>query len=280
MAYRIPLASIALMACICIGLNRGAARVCVAQGPDDKASSTQRLFQVDMTDGTRVIGVPDMDKLNLDLEFGKIAIPVDLIRAIQVDKKRPKDGGMRFLISLRNNDRFTGTVLNESVKLKFSAGEVTLPFDQIKSFRWLSANQPAGVPDPASTTLLFDFEKHTRTVVQNSASARHHGKLNNVDLRQSNDDRRTKVAVFKGGGSFTVKHHNDLCPPKFTLSAWIKPGGNRNSYRFIAGNLQATGPMDTRLPISSTIRITCTFISTVTRHKKPKPPFPVTSGHI
>lgn len=211
--------------------------------PNQSPPQEAGRFRVEMVDGTIVYGSPNIKIIELDIEFDRVSIPIEKIRAIKlisasvVDKNLnvivKEDPTRRFLVELKNNDRFSGQILNPPFVVLFSAGKVTLPFEELKAVQSMSAGNSVGSLNTGGPIFHFAFEGTSNTIAKNRVKDKHHLRLNGAQ-------RVTKSKVRKGirlGGAttMTIPHSQELCPQKFTLAAWIKPTGDRSNYAFIVG---------------------------------------------
>lgn len=198
-------------------------------------------FRIEMMDATIVVGRPRLEKIELDLGFDQVAIPIEKVRAVRLiapvghagQQATLKSRQRQFVIELRNTDRFSGQILNPPFVVEFSGGTVTLPFEEIKTIQANFVNDaepPMGARGPI---FRFDFEGNSRTIARNKISANHVLQLNGAKRVQKSKVR--KGMILDGSTVMTIPHSQELCPQQFSLSAWIKPTGDRDEYAFILG---------------------------------------------
>lgn len=200
----------------------------------DTAPQTALQFRFEMDDKTRVVGTPNIVKFELDLGYDHISVPTKLIRSISVKKQSQTEPQMQYLFELWNRDRFSGKIMHDSLKVRFSAGEIVLPINQIASIKSLSPPDGAAIQEnQAGLIFQFDFEGDSKTLVKNTAADKFHCKLGGARIR--GDTKLGKVVVFDGSTKMSIEHDQQLCPQKFTLAAWLNPKGDRNQYAFILG---------------------------------------------
>lgn len=221
-------------------------------------------FQFEMDDSSRIIGVPDIEYLDFDLGYAQVNLPLAKIRkvtsrrtivandqvpmaeddpfAATVLPLTPSEHD-QFVVEMRNKDRFTGRILNESCQVDFIAGRLTLPFDQMNAFGVRGAS--FDLPGTKMNGLIahFSFDQIDGSMTKNVADNKHHCLHGNTPLVRGGKGKGQggKLARFSGATRMTLAHHPALCPAKITLSAWIKPkAGHRTGYAFIAGKTNAS----------------------------------------
>lgn len=197
-------------------------------------------FRFEMNDATIVYGSPNLERIEMDLEFDQISIPIDRVQSIkQTTTGKPaaniqatQPNTQTFIIVLKNNDRYSGRILNQPFDVQFVAGKVTLPFSDLKSAD--SSTSPQSFNNiQAGPIFHFNFEGSSKSTEKNRVANQFHLAVNNVERVAKS--RFRKGVKLDGTKTMSIGHDPRLCPQKFTISAWIKPTGNRNNYAFIFG---------------------------------------------
>ena len=123
----------------CCGQELASTSISTIKESAPKQPASEMKFRFDMADRTRIIGYADVKSIDVDLGFGKVAIPIEKIRSLTQTKRTLKDEtNDHFIIEMQNRDRYTGRVLNPPLKVRFLGGEVKLPFDDMRTLRFLS----------------------------------------------------------------------------------------------------------------------------------------------
>lgn len=124
---------------IIIGLiGLGAA---VAKAEDSEATVIVQA-SVELRDGSRLVGKPEIMSLPMDLEFSSSSIPLSALRQCEV---HPQDG--QVILSFQNGDRLTGRLKLEQFKIETSFGKVSPDLLQIKRMTFTTSRAgalPAG----------------------------------------------------------------------------------------------------------------------------------------
>ena len=210
---------------------------CQTEASEAPNAPSSTAFRFEMDDKTLVVGSPDVVAFDLDLGYDDLTIPANLIHAIKKRKQTTSEPEVKFVVELTNRDRLTGKILNETIRVSFSAGEVILPFDQIRSIRSVTSAGMDAHFGTSGLVLQYDFETDSDQTVKNRAGDKHHCRLNGGTLGPT--DLGSRGVLFKNNATLTVEHHQDLCPKTLSLSAWLNPKGNRQRYAFIMGKSTA-----------------------------------------
>jgi len=190
-------------------------------------------LQVDLVDGSRIIGVPANKSVKVDVGFGELEIPLERIRLADF-----QDEGKKIRIELNNEDVFTGTLQPEPVEIETIFGKVTLQMRHFKTLEVRQTNLLGWLPTTRGLALYYSFDRVGDGVVTNLAGEKHIGKLNGS--KWIKDGQRGGAIEFNGSTRIDVPHHPDLCPATMTLAAWLKPHGDQSSYRVIVGKTEAS----------------------------------------
>jgi hypothetical protein len=115
---------------------------CVAAPPSD---ALQVRATLELSDGSRLVGVAQEASLPVTLDFMSASIPLEKIRQCEI---RHKDG--RVTVNLLNGDRLTGTLDLEKFKLDTALGKLAPDISQIDRMAfsvWRQGDLPAGEGD-------------------------------------------------------------------------------------------------------------------------------------
>lgn len=193
---------------------------------------TEHKFRFDMRDKTRIIGFADVKSIDVDLGFGKVAIPIENVRSLRLAKQPKNETNDYFVIEMQNRDRYSGRVLNPPIDVRFLGGKVKLPFDGMQTLRFISGGGASPVISDG-LVLYYDFEGVADDVVDNKADSIHHGRIGDGITRV--DSKFGRGIKFTGKRCLKTKNHAALQLQRFTFSAWMKPGERDGEYCFIGG---------------------------------------------
>ena len=183
-------------------------------------------LQVDLVDGSRIVGEPENKSLQLDVEFERLQIPLDRVR-----QARWLNDRRSVRVELRNRDVITGRITAKQIAMSTLFGDVTLKTSQMKALEVIPANRLGWLPSERDLVLYFSFDRDDGTKVVNHASDQLHGRASNV--RWIHDGRRGGAVDLDGNASIEIPHHKDLCPQKLTLAVWIQPTSIGGSYEMV-----------------------------------------------
>ncbi len=205
--------------CGCLCLITG---TLLAQDPQEK--NPKWKLRVDLVDGSRVIGTTTNTAIKLDVGFDELSIPLERIRRVEQGEK-PKT----VKIELNNRDIYTGKLIAEPLNLTTIFGPVKLTMSQIVTLEVIPADLMGWLPTQQGLVLYYPLDDGENAT--NHAGDKHHGKSQRVKWVEKG--LREGSLEFDGTGGTVIAHHQDLCPQKLTLAAWIYPIGESSSYQMV-----------------------------------------------
>jgi hypothetical protein len=106
----------------------------------DKAEVPLRVA-LDLVDGSRVVGISDIESVPLRTPYANIALPLAVVATAQFDSRRETA-----VFSLSNGDRLQGVVTLEGLNLQTVFGKVSINIEHIRNLRVTAAGGrlPAG----------------------------------------------------------------------------------------------------------------------------------------
>jgi hypothetical protein len=164
---------------------------------------------VTLSHGSRIVGSTSQDALDIRTEFGELTIP--LTRLLDMAGERG-----RFLIRLRNGDRFTGELRTPQLRVDGCFGEQVIPAGAIRGIR---ASVLSGIV--AWWSADGNAEDRWNT---------HHG-TGDFSLVADRHGRPNSAFNFAESGQIIkVDDHPRLdTPERFSLAAWIRPSAFRGT---------------------------------------------------
>ncbi len=190
-------------------------------------------LQVDLIDGSRIVGNPAEKTLKLDLGFSELTIPFDRVRRAQWDR-----GHKAVRVELTNRDMISGQIMMKQIAMDTLFGEVMLKTKQMKSLEVIPADRLA-LPSERDLVLYYSFDRDDGARVINQASDQLCGRA--TGIRWFPEGPRGGAIDFDGNASVEIPHHELLCPETLTMAAWIYPrngtklrnGGCKDRRRFL-----------------------------------------------
>lgn len=140
----------------------------ISLGDESAAEQSPRLA-VDLTDGSRIIGVPSESSLRLKTEYAEMDIGLKHILSITV-----KAGNNIAVTALRNGDRLTGALELDELRMTTAIGEVLIPFQHVKTISVLGGGGPPA-SDKEHLVLYYSFDKDEGVRVSDLSERGNHG---------------------------------------------------------------------------------------------------------
>ena len=167
---------------------------------------------VQMNDGSRLFGFPELKSVPFSYEFGTTEMP--LVRLTSVEFTDGKG-----LLNLRNGDRLPGTIELKAIELQTLIGKLSLPFGQVRRIDIL-----AELLVRDSLVLRYTFDEEDGSIVDSSGKG-NHGVLIGALTRSAGQFGK---ALSFDGSTTAVRipaspNLNVGAGPGLTLEAWIKP---------------------------------------------------------
>lgn len=196
----------------------------------EQAQKEEQLLrlELDLTDGSRVVGVPGIESVSVQTPYAKMDLPLKQIRTLKIGKDRETVS-----FDLRNGDKLTGVLTLGSVKLETVFGKATLGIEHLRGLRVLL--EGGALPEALRKELVsyYSFDRDEGGRVTDGS-----GKQNDARIHGAK-----WTAKGKSGGAYEFDGVNDYLdagnPPSlqltanFTLAAWIWPERTKDSFGII-----------------------------------------------
>lgn len=166
---------------------------------------------LDLTDGSRIIGVPAVTNLQMRTSFGSIAVDLNRVQSLELSKD--KEG---VAVILQNGDRLTGALSLPLLEIKTSFGPVKVPFTLIRKF---SVN-PGGI-NRGGLVLHYTFDKNDDGVVRDQSGQGHDGRFSGA--RWTAQGRTGGGCVIRGGTEEVVVGKTEqMNYEDYSVAIWVK----------------------------------------------------------
>ncbi|MEI6218845.1 MAG: hypothetical protein WCP86_08080, partial [bacterium] len=109
-------------------------------GKDKDKEGAQLRVELDLNDGSRLIGIPKVTSIRLACSFGKIELPIDQVRNITFTT-----GHESAVLRLINNDRLSGVIDLNELGLQTLFGSVVIPLNDCRSVAVLAGGSDGGL---------------------------------------------------------------------------------------------------------------------------------------
>ncbi len=188
-------------------------------------------LQVDLIDGSRIVGTPVEQSLTIDVGFGELDVPLSRIRQAEWKKDR------KIRIELTNRDVLTGRVVAAPGKIATLFGDVELKVEHMQALEVVPANLLGWLPSQRGLVLYYSFDREESSRIVNLADDKHHAKASGV--RWLAEGRRGGAVELDGSGMIEVPNHGDICPATLTLAMWVYPTNTDTGYEMLAAKTDA-----------------------------------------
>lgn len=187
------------------------ARFGTAWAVQDKEEQPLRL-ELNLIDGSRVIGVPGIDSLPVKTPYAKMNVPLKQILTIKIEKDHETAS-----VDLQNGDKLKGVINLETIRLETVFGKVSVSIEHIRGIRVsLTKGLTQGL------VLYYSFDKDEDGKVTDESGRMNHGEVRGAQWVREGE--RGGAYLFDGSGShIRVPGSADFNFVDVTILAWVKP---------------------------------------------------------
>jgi len=125
------------------------------------------MIALELADGSRVIGAPDLKSVRVQTPYASMDIPLDQIRTLTLH-----DDPERASLEMRNGDKLEGVADLKSITLSTVFGRVTVAIEHVMSLRAWSS-----IPGREGLVLHYSFDSDRDETVIDDSDAENHGRL-------------------------------------------------------------------------------------------------------
>ncbi len=213
---------------LCTALFAASALVAVAVD-DAPPKDTSLRLELDLVDGSRVIGTPAIKSVRLVSAIGKLEVPIGTLRSVQFKPDRET-----VTVRLVNNDQFSGVLELSVIQLQTIFGSVIVPLNQCRSLACWSGRSDADL------VLHYTFDEDAEKI-QDRSGLGHDGVWVGAPLYEAGV--QGQAARFRSKDTYLVAaspalNMNDW--RAMTVSLWVKAAGH-TTY----GHVINRGPLTT-----------------------------------
>ena len=181
----------------------------------EEADKPRVRIELNLTDGSRLLGVPALTSLTFQASFGLLKIPLRLMTDLQM---RP--GASNALVTLRNGDRLTGLPDLPTIELDTLFGRQSVKLQAIDK---ITVQQTGFLPASLSASLVlhYPFDRDEQAAVSDESPSKNNGKV--VGARFTADGKNDGALQFDGIDDYVdIGNGPSLQLSKdFTLAAWV-----------------------------------------------------------
>jgi len=171
---------------------------------------------VDLIDGSRLNGTPNLDTLKVSTEYAEMQIPLAMVHRLELSGT-DNTGQVDFL----NGDHVNGTLGITSLGLKTIFGSVDIPVLQLRDIQVLGTG--GGKPLPDGLVLHYSFDANTGDRIIDTSGSGSDGRVQGATY--TSEGKIDGAMSFNGErAAVVVGNPRSLQLQDFTIAAWIKRG--------------------------------------------------------
>jgi len=183
-------------------------------GPDKP--EPQIRLEIDLVDGSRIIGTPSIDDLSVQTSYAKMDIPLHQILTIKMGEDHETAA-----FDLRNGDKIKGVLTLAPVKLKTVFGKVSIGIEHINQVRVVL---PGGVLPEAlrkGLVLHYTFDRDDGDRVDDQSGMGNHGLVEGAQWMPR--DKGGALRLANARSAVRVPHNRTLnTPDALSVFVWVK----------------------------------------------------------
>jgi len=196
--------------------------IITAHGTAHAASGAPALqLVVDLTDGSRIVGTPAIDRLKVTTQYADLEIQLSQVCEVEFSGTNHAAG-----LNIQNGDLLTGQLSATEIAMKTVFGQVVIPMAQVKSFR---VRASGGKTMPGGLVLYYSFDANVGDRVIDESGSGNDGTIHGATC--VNDGKIGAAMSFSGAGGQKIitKNEDNLQLQDFTIMAWVKRGSTEKS---------------------------------------------------
>lgn len=210
---------------------------CALAGPATRAadSNTACRLVLELTDGSRVIGTPQIATLPLQTDFAKVDVPLERVRSVKFAADH-----VTATVTLANGDRLQGRLALAPLALETCFGRVSIALALVGH---LSVSRDRAAAAGAGLVLHYTFDEEDGDKVTDRSGRGHDGLI----VGNARRERSFRGQAIRIGGprSYVVCDAKELNADgwtEFTACAWVLLKGGRTPYGPVITRGEVTGP--------------------------------------
>jgi len=184
-------------------------------------------LELELTDGSRVIGVPKIESVPVQTVYARMDIPLKQITSVKME-----DDHETASFDLSNGDKLKGVITLKPLELTTLFGPVQIGIEHVRAIM-VSSGEGLPAALARSLVLYYPFDRDEGGQVTDKSGKNNDGKVNGA----------TWTAQGRAGGAYDFDGVDDYMdagnPPAlqltrdFTLAAWIRPERTQDSFGII-----------------------------------------------
>ncbi len=140
---------------------------------ENETKESQVRLELDLSDGSRVIGVPRFESVPVQTSYAKIDLQLKQILAIKIGEDHETAS-----VDLRNGDKLKGVINLETIKLETLFGKVTIGTEHLKGLRVVLTGGKMADGLKEGLVLYYAFDRDENGKVLDGSGKGNHGTVN------------------------------------------------------------------------------------------------------
>ncbi len=175
---------------------------------------------VDLSDGSRIIGVPSMNSVHVQTSYAEMDLPLKQIRIIMIE-----DDHETASLEFRNGDKLKGVLSSRPLELETLFGKASIGIEHITSMDiYLDASTALPATLRQGLLLHYSFEEGRERIKDKSGKG-NHGKVHGA--KWTANGKTGGAYAFDGDGDFIDAGTFLSSPINGTVTAWFKTSSVR-----------------------------------------------------
>jgi hypothetical protein len=203
---------------LCIVILSAVALNSTVGAEEDVALPILRL-EVDLIDGSRVIGTPRMESVSVETSYAKMDVPLKDVLVIGVAADHETAS-----LELRNGDKLKGVIDLKGLKLETLFGKVSIGMEQVKEVRFMLFDGALSEALSKGLVLHYAFDRDEGGKVADRSGMRNDGTIHG-GVAWTDAGISGGACRFDGAESYIDTGNPSLANgfTEVTLSAWVRP---------------------------------------------------------
>lgn len=169
---------------------------------------------LDLSDGSRILGTSDIDRIKLTTQYADLEIQLSRVRTI-VFSAANRDAQ----VILQNGDMLTGRFAAQEIAMNTVFGKAVIPMAKVNKIRIAI---PGG-PLPEGLVLYYKFDEGEGEKVSDASDSGNDGVVKGATW--AGEGKSGSAMSFNGDGQAIItKNSPSLQLQDFTIAAWVKRG--------------------------------------------------------
>ena len=187
-----------------------------AAGEETVPKESSLCLEVDLVDGSRLIGTPGLATVPVQTSYAKMDVPLTQIQALKIGNDHET-----VTLNLRNGDTLTGVISLKPIELKTVFGTASIGIEHIRQFTIVRTGGALPESLRKGLVLHYSFDRDEDGKVTDASAKENHGTVRGA--RFTPEGKSGGAMVFDGADDYLDAGN----PPSlqltanFTLAAWI-----------------------------------------------------------